>query len=90
MHVKPGIYAVFIVAVETFQLGMVKVVPLEKLEEETMQWCSEIPENHRQHCVSLKRHLMLIQMDSLDFSKLYHTTDEARVGRGTFMEKKEA
>src|SRR5699024_9363685 len=74
-------------AEEAYEMGMVNtVVPYEKLEEETIQWCEEILEKSPTALRFLKASLkadtdglaVLKQMGS-DAKILYDTADEAKV-----------
>ncbi|WP_106496831.1 1,4-dihydroxy-2-naphthoyl-CoA synthase [Lentibacillus sp. Marseille-P4043] len=81
---------------EAYEMGMVnKVVPLEKLEEETLQWCKEILEKSPTALRFLKASfnaatdgLAGLQQMGGDATLLYYTTDEAKEGRDAFKEKR--
>lgn len=83
-------------AEEAYEMGMVnKVVPLDKLEEETLQWCSEILEKSPTALRFLKASfnaatdgLAGLQQMGGDATLLYYTTDEAKEGRDAFKEKR--
>src|SRR5690625_1210386 len=83
-------------AEEAYEMGMVnKVVPLEQLEEETVQWCSEILEKSPTALRFLKASfnaatdgLAGLQQMAGDATLLYYTTDEAKEGRDSFKEKR--
>ena len=83
-------------AVEAYEMGLVNtVVPLEKLEEETLQWCSEILEKSPTALRFLKASfnaatdgLAGLQQMGGDATLLYYTTDEAKEGRDAFKEKR--
>jgi naphthoate synthase len=77
-------------------MGLVNtVVPLEKVEEETIQWCEEILEKSPTAIRFLKAAfnadtdgLAGIQQFAGDATLLYYTTDEAKEGRDAFKEKR--
>ncbi|GGA76444.1 1,4-dihydroxy-2-naphthoyl-CoA synthase [Ornithinibacillus halotolerans] len=83
-------------AEEAYEMGMVnKVVPLEKLEEETLLWCEEILEKSPTALRFLKASfnaatdgLAGLQQFGGDATLLYYTTDEAKEGRDAFKEKR--
>lgn len=83
-------------AQEAFDMGMVNtVVTQDKLEEETMQWCSEILEKSPTALRFLKASfnadtdgLAGLQQMGGDATLLYYTTDEAKEGRDAFAEKR--
>lgn len=83
-------------AQEAFDMGLVNtVVPLEKLEEETLQWCEEILEKSPTALRFLKASfnadtdgLAGLQQFGGDATLLYYTTDEAKEGRDAFKEKR--
>lgn len=83
-------------AQEAYEMGLVnKVVPLEQLEEETVQWCSEILEKSPTAIRFLKASfnadtdgLAGLQQFAGDATLLYYTTDEAKEGRDAFKEKR--
>lgn len=83
-------------AEEAYEMGMVnKVVPLDKLEEETIQWCEEILEKSPTALRFLKASfnaatdgLAGMQQMGGDATLLYYTTDEAKEGRDAFKEKR--
>ncbi|MDY0393140.1 1,4-dihydroxy-2-naphthoyl-CoA synthase [Virgibacillus halophilus] len=83
-------------AEEAYEMGMVnKVVPLDKLEEETLQWCSEILEKSPTALRFLKASfnaatdgLAGLQQMGGDATLLYYTTEEAKEGRDAFKEKR--
>src|SRR5690625_2047175 len=83
-------------AQEAYEMGMVNtVVPLEKLEEETLQWCEEILEKSPTALRFLKASfnadtdgLAGLQQMGGDATLLYYTTDEAKEGRDAFKEKR--
>jgi len=83
-------------AEEAYEMGMVNtVVPLEKLEEETLQWCEEILEKSPTALRFLKASfnadtdgLAGLQQMGGDATLLYYTTDEAKEGRDAFKEKR--
>jgi len=83
-------------AQEALEMGLVNtVVPLEKLEEETVKWCEEILEKSPTAIRFLKAAfnadtdgLAGIQQLAGDATLLYYTTDEAKEGRDAFKEKR--
>ncbi len=67
-------------AQEALDMGLVNtVVPLERLEEETIQWAKEILENG----------LAGIQELAGNATMLYYMTEEGQEGRNAFLEKRE-
>jgi naphthoate synthase len=83
-------------AQEALEMGLVNaVVPLERLEEETVKWCEEILEKSPTAIRFLKAAfnadtdgLAGIQQLAGDATLLYYTTDEAKEGRDAFKEKR--
>ncbi|PTM57834.1 1,4-dihydroxy-2-naphthoyl-CoA synthase [Desmospora activa DSM 45169] len=83
-------------AQEALDMGLVNtVVPLERLEEETIQWCEEILEKSPTALRFLKASfnadtdgLAGLQQFGGDATLLYYTTDEAKEGRDAFKEKR--
>ncbi|WP_066192623.1 MULTISPECIES: 1,4-dihydroxy-2-naphthoyl-CoA synthase [Gracilibacillus] len=83
-------------AQEALDMGLVNtVVPLEQLEEETIQWCSEMLEKSPTALRFLKASfnadtdgLAGLQQMGGDATLLYYTTDEAKEGRDAFKEKR--
>ncbi|MGP4040551.1 1,4-dihydroxy-2-naphthoyl-CoA synthase [Gracilibacillus sp. D59] len=83
-------------AQEALDMGLVNtVVPLEKLEEETIQWCEEMLEKSPTALRFLKASfnadtdgLAGLQQMGGDATLLYYTTDEAKEGRDAFKEKR--
>lgn len=83
-------------AEEAEKMGMVNtVVPLEKLEEETVQWAQEILEKSPTAIRFLKAAfnadtdgLAGLQQLGGDATLLYYTTEEAKEGRDAFKEKR--
>src|SRR5699024_1210198 len=81
---------------EAYEMGLVnKVVPLDELEAETIQWCSEILEKSPTALRFLKASfnaatdgLAGLQQMGGDATLLYYTTDEAKEGRDAFKEKR--
>lgn len=77
-------------------MGLVNtVVPLDKLEEETVKWCREILEKSPTALRFLKAAfnadsdgLAGIQQLAGDATLLYYTTEEAKEGRDAFKEKR--
>src|SRR5699024_5859906 len=84
-------------AEEAYEMGMVNtVVPYEKLEEETIQWCEEILEKSPTALRFLKASfnadtdgLAGLQQMGGDATLLCYTTDEAKEGRDAFKEKRD-
>lgn len=82
---------------QALEMGLVnKVVPLERLEEETLQWCREILRHSPLALRCLKAALNADcdgQMGLLDLAGnatlLYYMTEEAQEGRDAFKEKRE-
>ncbi len=83
-------------AQQALDMGMVNtVVPLEKLEEETVQWCREILSKSPTALRFLKAAfnadtdgLAGLQQLAGDATLLFYTTDEAKEGRDAFKEKR--
>ena len=83
-------------AEEAEEMGLVnKVVPLDKLEEETVRWAQEILEKSSTAIRFLKASfnadtdgLAGLQQLGGDATLLYYTTDEAKEGRDAFKEKR--
>jgi len=83
-------------AQEALEMGLVNaVVPLERLEEETVKWCREILEKSPTALRFLKAAfnadsdgLAGIQQLAGDATLLFYTTDEAKEGRDAFKEKR--
>lgn len=83
-------------AQQALEMGLVNaVVPLERLEEETLKWCEEILEKSPTAIRFLKAAfnadtdgLAGIQQLAGDATLLYYTTDEAKEGRDAFKEKR--
>ncbi|KML35189.1 1,4-dihydroxy-2-naphthoyl-CoA synthase [Rossellomorea marisflavi] len=83
-------------AQEALDMGLVNtVVPYEKLEEETVQWASEMLEKSPTALRFLKASfnadtdgLAGLQQLAGDATLLYYTTDEAKEGRDAFKEKR--
>jgi len=81
---------------EALEMGLVNaVVPLEKLEEETVKWCREILEKSPTAIRFLKAAfnadtdgLAGIQQLAGDATLLFYTTEEAKEGRDAFKEKR--
>lgn len=84
-------------AQEALDMGLVNtVVPLEQLEEETVQWCNEMLQKSPMALRFLKASfnadsdgLAGIQQLAGDATLLYYTTDEAKEGRDSFKEKRD-
>lgn len=83
-------------AQEALDMGLVNtVVPLEQLEDETVQWCQEMLE-HSPTALRLLKAGMNADTDGLagiqqmagDATLLYYTTEEAKEGREAFKEKR--
>jgi naphthoate synthase len=83
-------------AQEALDMGLVNtVVPLDKLEEETLKWCEEILEKSPTALRFLKAAfnadsdgLAGLQQLAGDATLLFYTTDEAKEGRDAFKEKR--
>ena len=83
-------------AQQALAMGLVNaVVPLERLEEETVQWCREILANSPLAIRLLKAALNAdcdgqagLQMLAGDATLLYYLSDEAKEGRDAFVEKR--
>jgi naphthoate synthase len=83
-------------AAEALDMGLVNtVVPFERLEEETLQWCREMLALSPTALRFLKAAfnadtdgLAGIQQLAGDATLLYYTTDEAREGHNAFKEKR--
>ncbi|AYW47312.1 1,4-dihydroxy-2-naphthoyl-CoA synthase [Tetragenococcus osmophilus] len=83
-------------AKEAYDMGLVnKVVPLDQLEAETLQWCREILEKSPTALRFLKASfnaatdgLAGLQQMGGNETLLYYTTDEAKEGRDAFKEKR--
>ena len=83
-------------AEQALEMGLVNtVVPLEKLEEETVKWCREMLEKSPTALRFLKASfnadtdgLAGLQQLGGDATLLYYTTDEAKEGRDSFKEKR--
>jgi naphthoate synthase len=83
-------------AQEALDMGLVNtVVPLEQVEEETIQWCEEILAKSPMAIRFLKAAfnadtdgLAGIQQLAGDATLLYYTSDEAKEGRDAFKEKR--
>ncbi|ETT82713.1 1,4-dihydroxy-2-naphthoyl-CoA synthase [Viridibacillus sp. FSL R5-0477] len=84
-------------AQEALDMGLVNtVVPLERLEDETVQWCEEMLSKSPTALRFLKASfnadtdgLAGLQQFAGDATLLYYTTDEAKEGRDAFKEKRE-
>ncbi|HEV7216250.1 MAG TPA: 1,4-dihydroxy-2-naphthoyl-CoA synthase, partial [Chloroflexota bacterium] len=83
-------------AQQALDMGLVNtVVPLDRLEEETVQWCREILEKSPIALRFLKASfnadtdgLAGLQQLAGDATMLYYLTDEAKEGRNAFVEKR--
>lgn len=84
-------------AKEALEMGMInEVVPLEKLEETTMQWCETILKRSPFAIRMIKRALNA-ELDGQhglmefagDATLMYYTMEEAREGRDAFLEKRD-
>ena len=83
-------------AQEALDMGLVNtVVPLDKVEEETLQWCEEILEKSPTALRFLKAAfnadsdgLAGIQQLAGDATLLYYQSEEAKEGRDSFKEKR--
>ncbi|WP_017549201.1 1,4-dihydroxy-2-naphthoyl-CoA synthase [Salinicoccus carnicancri] len=83
-------------AQEALDMGLVNtVVPVDRLEDETVQWCEEMMA-HSPTALRLLKAGMNADTDGLaglqqmagDATLLYYTTDEAKEGREAFKEKR--
>ena len=84
-------------AQEALEMGLVNtVVPLDKVEDETVAWCKDIME-HSPTALRFLKAAMNADTDGLaglqqmagDATLLYYTTDEAKEGRDAFKEKRD-
>jgi len=83
-------------AKEALDMGLVNtVVPLEKLEEETVQWCREILENSPMAIRCIKSALNAdcdgqagLQELAGNATMLYYMSEEAQEGKNAFVEKR--
>ena len=83
-------------AQQALEMGLVNaVVPLERLEEETVQWCREILEKSPLAIRLLKAAFNAdcdgqagLQVLAGDATLLYYLTEEAKEGRDAFLEKR--
>ncbi len=83
-------------AQQALDMGLVNtVVPLERLEEETIQWCREILENSPMALRFLKAAfnadtdgLAGLQELAGDATMLYYMTEEGKEGRDAYIEKR--
>lgn len=83
-------------AQEAFQMGLVnKVVPLDQLEDEGVEWAREILAKSSTAIRFLKNAFLAdtdgatgLQVLAGDLTMLYYTTDEAKEGRNAFVEKR--
>ena len=83
-------------AQQALDMGLINtVVPLDRLEEETVQWCREILEKSPIALRFLKAAfnadtdgLAGLQQLAGDATMLYYLTDEAKEGRNAFVEKR--
>ncbi len=84
-------------AQEAYEMGLVnKVVPLEDLEAEGVQWANEILAKSSTAIRFLKNAFLAdtdgatgLQVLAGDLTMLYYTTDEAKEGRNSFIEKRQ-
>ncbi|PSL50520.1 1,4-dihydroxy-2-naphthoyl-CoA synthase [Salsuginibacillus halophilus] len=84
-------------AEEAEKMGLVNtVVPVDELEKETVQWCTEMLEKSPTALRFLKASfnadtdgLAGLQQMGGDATLLYYTTDEAKEGRDAFKEKRD-
>ncbi|KIH69967.1 1,4-dihydroxy-2-naphthoyl-CoA synthase [Salinicoccus roseus] len=81
---------------EALEMGLVNtVVPLDELEDETVQWCEEMMQ-HSPTALRMLKAGMNADTDGLaglqqmagDATLLYYTTDEAKEGKEAFKEKR--
>jgi naphthoate synthase len=83
-------------ALEALEMGLVNaVVPLDRLEEETIRWAKEILEKSPTALRFLKAAFVAdtdglagIQQLAGDATLLFYTTEEAKEGRNAFLEKR--
>lgn len=83
-------------AAEALEMGLVNtVVPLEKLEDETVQWCKEILQHSPIALRMIKAGLNAeldgqagVQELAGNATMLYYYTDEAQEGKNAFLEKR--
>ncbi|TAK75721.1 MAG: 1,4-dihydroxy-2-naphthoyl-CoA synthase [Dehalococcoidia bacterium] len=83
-------------AQEALQMGLVnKVVPLDQLEDEGVEWAREILAKSSTAIRFLKNAFLAdtdgatgLQVLAGDLTMLYYTTDEAKEGRNAFVEKR--
>jgi naphthoate synthase len=83
-------------AQQALEMGLVNtVVPLERLEEETVQWCREMLSMSPTALRFLKASfnadtdgLAGIQQLAGDATLLYYLTEEAKEGKNAFLEKR--
>lgn len=83
-------------AAQALDMGLVnRVVPLERLEEETIQWCSEILDNSPMAIRCLKAALNAdcdgqagLQELAGNATMLFYMTEEGQEGRNSFLEKR--
>ena len=83
-------------AQEAFEMGLINaVVPLDRLEEETIDWCREILQKSPMALRLLKAAfnadtdgLAGLQQLAGDATLLYYLTDEAKEGQRAFLEKR--
>ena len=83
-------------AQEAFDMGLVNtVVPLERLESETLQWCDEMLQKSPMALRFLKVSfnaaedgLVGLQQMAGDMTMLYYMTEEAQEGRNAYQQKR--
>ena len=84
-------------AAEALEMGMVnKVVPLERLEDEAMEWCDDILKRSPMAIRMIKRALNA-ELDGQhglmefagDATLMYYMMDEAQEGKNAFLEKRD-
>jgi naphthoate synthase len=83
-------------AQEAFQMGLVnKVVPLDQLEDEGVEWAREILAKSSTAIRFVKNAFLAdtdgatgLQVLAGDLTMLYYTSDEAKEGRNAFVEKR--
>ena len=82
----------------SLEMGMVnKVVPLESLEDEVVEWCRTIKKRSPFAVRMIKRapnaELLTGSMDSMEFAGdatlMYYLMDEAAEGKNAFLEKRD-
>src|SRR3984957_7670867 len=83
-------------AQQALDMGLVNtVVPLDRLEEETVAWCRQMPEHSplalrmiKASCNAVDDGLAGIQQLAGDATLLYYLSEEAQEGRNAYVEKR--